>query len=454
MPLELKSLSSAPAVGGATPEEPDDPLRARVAPRGADRRKALWAAAGWLAGFAAFALVIVLNKDLHTFLAYLLLGIPLGAMIALIAVGYSMVYGIIQLINFAHGDLFMMSAFFILMLSAPPDPSHGASPVLVGSLIGLVTGCAAWVVSERWLSRPPRAVVALIVGVLAAALNGRLMPVANATPVLPFAAAFLLSVVYACCLGVTMDLVAYRPLRHSPRLIPLITAIGLSFLFQNYAQMAWGPASRFFPAEARPHWLSGPQVELGMGLAVARLDLVIVALALVLMLGLHLFVMHTRIGRAMRACAQDRVTASLMGVETNRVVAVTFAIGAALAAAVAPLYVMRWNPMYPQMGNIVGILAFASAVLGGIGNMTGAMLGGLIIGIIYAFVPLFDTLDTFAWFRAAENAGWVTRAGWEHLSAGFGRPGQYQLGAAYAFMILVILLRPTGLLGKASAKRA
>ena len=165
---------------------------------------------------------------------------------------------------------------------------------------------------------------------------------------------------------------------------------------QNYAQMAWGPASRFFPSEARPAWLSGPPVGLGAGLSIARLDIVIVLLALALMLALHLFVMRTRTGRAMRACAQDGVTASLMGVETDRVVTITFAIGAALAAAAAPLYVMRWNPMFPQMGNIVGILAFASAVLGGIGNMTGAMLGGLVIGVIYAFVPLFDTLDTFA----------------------------------------------------------
>ena len=141
------------------------------------------------------------------------------------------------------------------------------------------------------------------------------------------------------------------------------------------------------------------------------LDIIIIVLAVVLMVGLQMFILRSRTGRAMRACAQDRVTASLMGVRVSGVVAVAFALGAGLAALVAPLYVLRGTPIAPQMGYIVGILAFASAVLGGIGNITGAMLGGMVIGIITTFVPLFDSLDTFAWFRAAERAGWVTQGG-------------------------------------------
>jgi branched-chain amino acid transport system permease protein len=256
-----------------------------------------------------------------------------------------------------------------------------------------------------------------------------------------------------------MDLLAYRPLRNSPRLIPLITAIGLSLFLQNAAQATWGAASRFFPADATPQVFSGRRLPLftpgdGTVIDLSLLDGIIIALAILLMVGLQLFILRTRTGKAMRACAQDRTTASLMGIKVNTVVALAFALGAGLAAMVAPLYVLRGSPIYPQMGYIVGILAFASAVLGGIGNITGAMLGGLIIGIIYSFVPLFDAFDTFRMFGFLERAGWITREGYSQFVNAFGRPGQYQLGVAYAFMILVIVFKPTGLLGQASAKRA
>jgi len=409
----------------------------------------------WGSGFALFALVITLNRDFDTFLRYLVLGLPQGAIIALIAVGYSMVYGIIQLINFAHGEVFMFSTFFVLMLLVPPEGQQTLAPVLIAATVFLIVACAVWVLAERlprlWL----RLGLALAAGAGASAVNARLMPAAGGgAPMFPFFAAYALAIAYTCCLGVTMDILAYRPLRRSPRLIALITAIGLSLFLQNFAQLIWGSSSRYFPAAARPAVLGSQQVPLAAGLSLSRLDVVIVILAVVLMAGLQLFVMKTRTGRAMRACAQDRVTASLMGVEVNRVVAVAFALGAGLAAMVAPLYVLRGTPIHPQMGYMVGILAFSSAVLGGIGNITGAMLGGLVIGIVSAFVPLFDALDTFAWFQAAERAGWITREGYAHFVQGYGKPGQYQLAVAYAFMILVIVFKPTGLLGKASAKRA
>jgi branched-chain amino acid transport system permease protein len=419
----------------------------------------------WVGGFVLFALFITFNKGFSTFVQYFLLGLPQGAVIALIAVGYTMVYGIIQLINFAHGEVFMFAAYFVLMLITPADPgSKVAVPVIVASLAFLFA-CSAWVALGRVASRPLRAGIALAVAAAGATANWWMLPRPGGAVVVPFFAAYALAVIYTCCLGVTMDLVAYKPLRASPRLIPLITAIGLSLFLQNCAQAIWGSASRVLPRDQVPEFLGGSRglapgemshstVVLPGGFRMQLLDIIIIVLAVVLMLGLQAFILRSRTGRAMRACAQDRVTASLMGVRVSSVVAVAFALGAGLAALVAPLYVLRGTPIAPQMGYIVGILAFASAVLGGIGNITGAMLGGMVIGIITTFVPLFDSLDTFAWFQAAERSGLVTKAGWDHFTAGYGKPGQYLLGVAYAFMILVIVFKPTGLLGKASAKRA
>lgn len=410
-------------------------------------------AAVWLGLFFLFAVFVTLNKDFNTFVRYLLLGVPQGAVIALIAVGYTMVYGIIQLINFAHGEVFMFSSYFVLMLIVPGNPFETTAPKAITVTIGLLVCCTAWVATSGLHSRALRMAVALGAACAAAAINWRIMPVGGRQP-LPFFAAYAFAIVYSCCLGVTMDLLAYRPLRHSPRLIPLITAIGLSLLFQNYAQALWGSASRYYPDAALPEVLKGERFQLGYGLAISKLDIIIIVLALTLMASLQFFILRTRTGKAMRACAQDRTTAALMGINVNSVVALAFGLGAGLAAMVAPLYVVRGTPISPQMGYIVGILAFASAVLGGIGNITGAMLGGLVIGIIYSFVPLFDSLHTFRWFIALEQIGWVTRDGYEHFVSGFGRPGQYQLGVAYAFMILVIVFKPTGLLGQATAKRA
>ncbi len=421
----------------------------------------------WLTGFILFALFVVWNRDLYTFLRYLALGLPQGSIIALIAVGYSMVYGIIQLINFAHGEIFMMSTYFAIMLMVPAvgDNTLGLNVVTVA--VGVMAACAMWVaVSGSIRHKGTRLAASVGVGIAVAALNWVLVP-RSAGESLPFWVAVAVALVYSCCLGVTMDLLAYRPLRNSPRLIPLITAIGLSLFLQNFAQAIWGSARRDFPFDAKPTFnLAGsessniPLVELTdrfghqQVLSTTWLDVTIIAVTFILLIGLQSFIHFTRTGKAMRACAQDRVTAGLMGIQTNRVVALAFALGAALAAVAAPLYVLRGTFISPTMGYIVGILAFASAVLGGIGNITGAMLGGMIIGIIFTYVPMFDTFDTFKLFDKLEAMGWVTRAGWNEFVNNVGRPGQYQLGVAYAFMILIIVFKPTGLLGKASAKRA
>lgn len=408
----------------------------------------------WLGGFVLFAVIITLNRDFTTFLRYLLLGLPQGAVIALIAVGYTMVYGIIQLINFAHGEVFMFSTYFVLMFISAANPTDHTTPVVITCTVAVLFFCAAWMllgpIHNRWL----RALLAFGASALGAWINYMLVPRPGSPEPLPFFAAYGLAVLYSCCLGVAMDLLAYRPLRNSPRLIPLITAIGVSLFLQNFAQSTWGSASRFFPETALPPFFSRPRIDLGHGLAVSRLDLMIIALAVTLMISLQLFILRTRTGKSMRACAQDRVTASLMGIRVNNAVALAFALGAGLAALVAPLYVIRVTPINPQMGYIVGILAFASAVLGGIGNISGAMLGGMIIGIIYSFVPLFDALESFRWFARLENLGWISRTGYNQLITDYGRPGQYQLGVAYAFMILVIVFKPTGLQGRATARRA
>lgn len=422
----------------------------------------------WLTGFILFALFVVWNRDLYTFLQYLTLGLPQGSIIALIAVGYSMVYGIIQLINFAHGEIFMMSTYFAVMLMVPAVGNNtvGLNVVTVG--VGVLAACTMWVAMSGLLrNRGGRLAAAVAVGVSVAVVNKTLIPTESGQG-LPFWIAVAIALVYSCCLGVTMDLLAYKPLRNSPRLIPLITAIGISLFLQNFAQAIWGSARRDFPFDAKPTFrpeafADNPNIVLGhfvdrfgheQVLSTTWLDMTIIIVAVALLIALQSFIHFTRTGKAMRACAQDRVTAGLMGIQTSRVVALAFVLGAALAAVAAPLYVLRGTFISPTMGYIVGILAFASAVLGGIGNITGAMLGGLIIGIIFTYVPMFDTFDSFKLFDLLKEWGWVTQEGWNNLVNSVGRPGQYQLGVAYAFMILIIVFKPTGLLGKASAKRA
>jgi len=423
----------------------------------------------WLVGFLVFAGFVIWNRDLYTFLQFLTLGLPQGAIIALIAVGYSMVYGIIQLINFAHGEIFMMSTYFALMLMVPTFGQNHMGLSVITAAVGFLAACTAWVAFTGLLKkRAGRLIAAVAVGAGVAGLNWLLVPGTGESG-LPFWVAICIAIVYSCCLGVTMDLLAYKPLRNSPRLIPLITAIGISLFLQNFAQSIWGSAGRDFPVAQKPSFHPGHLFGDGPGIHLLNLtdrfgnpqtldttwlDVTIILVTVALLVALQSFIHFTRTGKAMRACAQDRVTAGLMGIQTSRVVALAFVLGAALAAVAAPLYVLRGTFLSPTMGYIVGILAFASAVLGGIGNVTGAMLGGMIIGIIYTFVPMFDTFNTFRIFEKMEQWGWVSQQGWNDVVNSIGRPGQYQLGVAYAFMILIIVFKPTGLLGKSSARRA
>ena len=293
------------------------------------------------------------------FLEQIINGLVLGGIYALIAVGYTMVYGVIQLINFAHGEIFMFGAYFAFL-------------------------CLVVLKFPLWL-------------------------------------AVLASILLCALMGVVIDLIAYRPLRNAPRLSALITAIGISLILQNMARMIWGAEPRRDLANAKSGFLSQTVIIPG-GAQLSYLDLSIIILAILLMVGLNRLISLTRIGKAMRACAQDKMAASLMGIDTNRVIGVTFAIGSALGAVAGIMVGMR-ETIEPTMGYYKGVAAFAAAVLGGIGNITGAMLGGVVLGIA------------------------------EVLGAGYISSG-YRVAISYILMILVIVFRPAGLLGRASAKRA
>ncbi len=288
-------------------------------------------------------------------------GLVLGGIYALIAVGYTMVYGIIQLINFAHGEIFMLGAYFAFML----------------------------------------------------------VTVLN----VPFWIALPISMLLCAAIGMLIDIVAYRPLRNAPRLSALITAIGMSLGLQNLALLIWKAKQRSFPSEYLPSFfLSENAIALPSGADLPYRDLFIILLALVLMVVLNRLIYLTKIGKAMRACAQHPIAANLMGIKTNRVIAITFAIGSALGAVAGVMVGLR-EVIEPTMGYYKGVAAFAAAVLGGIGNITGAMLGGILIGIAEAL-----------------GAGYINSS--------------YRLAIAYIIMIAVILIRPSGLFGKPMENRA
>jgi branched-chain amino acid transport system permease protein len=293
-------------------------------------------------------------------------GLVLGALYGLIALGYTMVYGIIQLINFAHGEIFMVGAFggYTLFHYALPDSTpQGLALVLV-----------------------------LLASMLTSAL-----------------------------LAVGVERFAYRPLRNAPRLAPLITAIGVSIALQEAVRVFYPDGSRGKPF---PSLFPSGFVSIG-GVSLSYVQVFVVSLAVVLMLGLQAFVFRSRTGRAMRATAQDPDTARLMGVDIDRVIVITFVLGGLLAGAAGTLQGMIASPIDFHIGFIAGLKAFTAAVLGGIGNITGAVLGGFVLGIVEAlatqYVPNGSALkDVFA----------------------------------FVVLILVLLLRPTGLLGESVRSRA
>ena len=306
------------------------------------------------------------------FLQQLVNGIVLGSIYALVALGYTMVYGILGLINFAHGEVVMIGAMIALT----------AIQLLIGSGIALP-------------------------GPLIAALG-------------------LLIAMPACmALGYVIERVAYRPLRAAPRLAALITAIGVSILLQNVAMIVWGRQYHAFPAllPAAPHTLAGATVD--------DLQIFIVLLAAAIMAGLLALVHRTRLGRAMRATSQNPEVAGLMGVNVNTVISLTFVIGSALAAVAGIMVAAYYGVAHYFMGFMLGLKAFTAAVLGGIGNIAGAMLGGLLLGVIESL-----------------GAGYIGP-----LTGGF-LGSHYQDVFAFLVLILVLVFRPSGLLGERVADKA
>ena len=279
----------------------------------------------------------------------LISGLSLGSIYALIALGYTMVYGIAKMLNFAHGDIIMVGAYTVIT-------------------------------SVLTLNLPP-------------------------------AVAILVSILVCVVLGVTIEFLAYRPLRQAPPLSVLITAIGVSYLLQNLALLIFGSEQK-----ATPTIFKLPTIELG-GVYIDGITLITLVVTAIIMICLTLFIVKTRMGKAMRAVSEDKGAAELMGISVNRTITITFAIGSALAAVAALFYGMSYIYIRPTTGSMPGIKAFTAAVFGGIGSIPGAMLGGILMGIIE---QMSKTYISTLWSDAI----------------------------VFGVLVLVLVVKPTGLLGK------
>jgi branched-chain amino acid transport system permease protein len=311
-------------------------------------------------------------------LQVLLIGIANGAIIALIALGYTLVYGIIELINFAHGDVFMIGTMISLTILT-----------WIPGLLG----------SRQAFNLPTLTLAALVVGAL------------------------IVSIVVCAALNVLIERVAYRRLRNSPRLAPLITAIGVSFILVNVG-LVWKGASQVnFPDLLPRVDIFRDVLHINTLILFTLKDLFVIVLAFPLMIGLTLFVQRTRLGKAMRATAQDRTAAAMMGIDINTTIALTFLIGGALAGAAGTIYGLYNNSAWFFQGFRNGLYSFTAAVMGGIGNIQGAFLGGMLIGLVAAGA---DRIWDPRWTEAV----------------------------VFALLVVILIFKPTGLLGEETTERA
>jgi branched-chain amino acid transport system permease protein len=315
------------------------------------------------AGLAILWLLMMAARDPVAFLNQTTIGMTNGALIALVALGYTMVYGIVELINFAHADVFMfgsMIAMQIIVWSGVTGDSSGIAR------IGIIL------------------------------------------------VAFAVCMVGCATINVVIERIAYRPLRNAPPLAPLITAIGMSFIVSNAAQKIWGPSQINVPN------LLGDATVFGN---VRVKDLFVIAVTVPLLIGLTRFVQNSKQGKAMRATAQDRGAAAIMGIDVNRTIALTFLLGGMLAGASGVMYALVNTTTVWDAGFKVGLYSFTAAVLGGIGNLTGAVLGGLMLGLIGAYSSLYI------------GDRWTDVV-------------------IFSILVIVLIFRPTGLLGQQEVSRA
>lgn len=303
-------------------------------------------------------------NSLDLFMQQLVNGLIKGSLYAMIALGYTMVYGILGIINFAHGEVFMIGAMTAMTMTGILLKS-GLSPVLA-LLLAMLAAMVVCMITSYFLER-----------------------------------------------------LAYRPLRHAPRLAPLITAIGMSFVLQAVAMLVWGREHLPFPEV-----LPSERITLFGSVGITQREIVIVAVSVVMMAALFLLVNRTKLGRAMRATSENVNVTALMGVNPNRVISATFMIGAALAAVAGTLFAINYgSKVHFHMGFIPGMKAFIAAVLGGIGNIPGALVGGLVLGLVESF-----------------GAGYIS--------------AEYEDVFAFVVLVCVLIFRPSGLLGQRTADRA
>lgn len=336
----------------------------------------------WMAVRMYDVLIVKMPYGPDTWVRFAITGLIIGGMYALIAIGYTLVYGILGMINFAHGEVMMIGTF------------------------------GGYFVLEA------------LQGIKTPTLENADLNFLNAQPLLSILLAFLVGTTVASLTGYYLEKIAYRPLRNAPRLVPLISAIGASIFLQNAVQLLFSPQLRDY---TNPNVIArgtGWPIEIaGSQVLITYTGVISIALSILLMVGLYLLVKKTQLGRAMRAVAQDKKTAALMGVDVNAIISRTFIISGALAGAAGVMWGIHNGLVYYFLGFVPGIKAFTAAVLGGIGNIPGAMLGGMVLGVVESIGPAVLGID-------------------------------FQLKDVIAFLILVLVLifRPSGLLGTATVE--
>ncbi len=307
-----------------------------------------------------------MSEQFLYFIQQMLNGVTLGSTYALIAIGYTMVYGIIGMINFAHGEVYMIGSYVSFIVIAAL------------MMMGIDTG---------WLM---------------------------------IAAGFVMAILISSAYGWSIERVAYKPVRSSKRLIALISAIGMSIFLQNYVSLTQGSRDLALPSLITGQWTLGQSN--GFAATVSTMQIVIWLVTFLAMLALTLFIRYSRMGRACRACAEDLKMASLLGINTDRVISLTFVIGAAMAAVAGVLLGQFYGSINPFIGFMAGMKAFTAAVLGGIGSIPGAMIGGLVLGIAEALTSAY--LST-----------------------------EYKDVVSFALLIVVLLVMPTGILGRPEVEK-